>query len=760
MSKRTTIVLAVIAAGLLAFILVYERHTLSSGDLEGREGRLLQTFVRDRVTKLEIEREDGRVVLERTRSGEDELGEWRITEPVAADVDFDAVDSVMGALEWADARRTLTGISAEDRERFGLTSPRLRAWFTVADRRVPIAIGGEDPQESGLYAQLEDESVAYVVGRDVYEALDHDAGWFREKELLTDVGPSRAERLTLEGEAGERRLVRRDGRWWLEAPVEGLASAGAVQEILRKLEDSKAERFVADAPESLAQYGLDAPAHVARVARTRGDGNETVEAVLAIGGPCGEHEGELYARVDDGPVVCVDADTVEPLGRDVDALREGRLLSVRDDEVERITIASGNRELEVWREGGEWKLRSKQGPRETEASADPEGVADFLRTLRDTRAQAFLPADPEAVRARGLTNPTATVTVGLASSEEEARTEVVTLGAVEADAAWARRGEEPALLQLSPAVAQTLSTSPLPFRARRLVREDGGQVTRLLVRRPEVREVVEDGSDGSRVVEPLAAPADAAALRAAGRELASLTAERFVAERATAEHGLDAPRLVVEATFEDAVGAAAEDDGHDHAHDHGEAEESAEGAADRPATRSYVLRVGASTEGGAFARLGDDAAVFVVSEQLVDALDGPLVDRGLLGSDARHVERLRIERGAQRLDLRRQGDGWTTEGGPADGASADALLRTLETLRATDTTSYGPAPAAAGLTRPRARITVTRSADAPEPREYTIVVGATEGEGEGAPVHARRADLDVGFLLPAQAASVLLGDAR
>lgn len=715
MSKRTTIAMAVIAGGLLLYILAYERHTLSSGELSGREGRLLESFVRDRVTKLEIEREGGRVVLERERDEEDELGEWKLVEPVTAEIDFDAVDSLMGALEWADARRTIEGVTAEDRERFGLDEPRLRAWFTVAARRVPIAFGGEDPQKSGLYVQLEDESVAYVVGRDVYEALDHDAGWFRSKEMLASVAPNRAERVTIGGGRGERRLGRRHGRWWIEAPFEGLASAGAVQEMLRKLHELRAARFVDDDPEELSRYGLDEPAHVVHLSRPRADGNETVEATLRIGRPCDEHEGELYARVDEGPVVCVDAGVAEALAKPAEDLRERRLVTARDDEVERVEIRSGNRTLELWREEGAWKLRSRQGSREEQGTADPQGVADFLAAMRDARARGFEEATDAALRERGLTSPTVTLTLHLTPEDDEAeRREVAALGRSSAEAAWARRDDEPAILELPAEAAARLSTSPLPFRERTLLDEDDEAATRFVIRRGQEREVVEKRDGEWRVVEPIAIAADEGVMRTLTRGIAELEAQRFVAERPAEEHGLSAPRFVVEASFGDGDGAS-----------------------------THILRIGAPAEDGSFATLGDDPTVFVVDAHLVDEIGGAVADRGALAVPRSEVERLVVERGGSRVEVT-PGSAETDEG--------RLLLDRLATLRAAGSTGYGASSNAAGLSRPRARLTVVRRPGGPEPREVVIVLGAEE-DGR---VHARRSDLDVGWLLAAEAAAPFL----
>ncbi|MBW2465104.1 MAG: DUF4340 domain-containing protein [Deltaproteobacteria bacterium] len=238
-----------IAVLLGAYIGFYERGTMSTGEMASRRGRLLTRFVRDRVDRVVLERTEeqgGRVVLERQRDDDDELGEWRLVEPVEWPADVDAVDTLLGALEWANARRTLEGIDAEDRARFGFDAPGLEASFTAAGQEVPLVFGGEDALESGLYLTLDDPTTAYVVGQDLYEALDHDANHFRERALLSHFGTSGAVLLAIDDDAGERRVEKRDGRFHLEAPIRGYASESRVRDMLRALGSIEATRFVAE----------------------------------------------------------------------------------------------------------------------------------------------------------------------------------------------------------------------------------------------------------------------------------------------------------------------------------------------------------------------------------------------------------------------------------------------------------------------------------------------------------------------------------
>ena len=87
-----------------------------------------------------------------------------------------------------------------------------------------------------------------------------------------------------------------------------------------------------------------------------------------------------------------------------------------------------------------------------------------------------------------------------------------------------------------------------------------------------------------------------------------------------------------------------------------------------------------------------------------------------------------------------------------------ALFEQIGALVAVGATHYGPPLPEEGFARPRARVVVTRTDGAPAPRSYEILVGAPAGEGDDANVHARRADLAVGFLIAPDVARALLGD--
>ena len=607
---RTNAGLAVTATAALVLILVWERHGLSTGELEARRGQLVTHFVRDRVSELTIEREGGNVVLfrERENDDDDELGEWKLREPIETTTDTDAVDSLLSSVEWATARRTLAGISAADVERFGLDEPRVRLRFRIGDpahggaEEHVLALGGDDPQGAGVYAQLDDATDAYVVGRDLYEALDHDADHFRAREVFLDFGTMQASVLEVGRAENAWRVEKHDARYDVVSPFDGWASDRAVRDLLSKLADIKAERFVEEHPDDVSRYGLDSPSLTLHIERTVGDGDETRRATLRVGTACADHEGELYARADEGPVVCVPASELEPFDRTAADLRELRLVTREDEDVDGLEVEGRRAHLSLRRGDDGFTLESGGETNDI----DEDALADFMADLRSIRAVAFLPADGASLRSLGLATPSRTITIHTNDEDDE----VVHIGASDSEGVYARRGEEPAVLRLAPDAEELLDVTPLRFRSRGLVDATIEAATELRVRRGTVEEVVVRDGDGFRVTAPIEAAAENADVREALRSLTSLEAVRFVAETATPAQGLAHPRFVARVSIE----------------------ASGEGDAATPASE-HTLHIGADTDDGAFATLDADPAVFVVTRAVVDSLTTPLLSRGLLATD-------------------------------------------------------------------------------------------------------------------------------
>lgn len=723
MRTRTLLLLTVVAGSLLAFILLVERHELSSADLENRRGKLLETFLRARVDRIEITRGKERVLLVKTPETGSEEGEWRVEAPLSAEVDGSAIDTLLAALEWAQPRRMLDGIDAKDRQRFGFDAPRVKASFRVGKHETTLRIGAEDPMEGGYYLQRDDESRAFIVGKDLFEALDHGPDHFRSKKLFSGLLAGTANRFRTNNEKGEVSARLREGRWWLDTPYAGLASTAAIDDVHRKLEELEAARFIDDAPRDLGAYGLTKPFLRVSVERpTPADAKKNEERLLEVGAPCATHEGERYARAQKGGIVCVRETDLESFMRSVEDFRETRLLTARDHELESISVKAKASELELRSTDGVW---TRVGPKGDASKVADGSVTEWIDAFRTVSILEMVPAAPE----HGFASPRATLTLHRGGKRAD---EVLKLGARRGDRVFVQRDDEPWALALDVSHEDLFSTSATRFRDRELIAEAPDRLFEFDVEREGVRERIARANETFTVVAPSAGPADGARAKELVTLVAQLAAVRFVADRPAAPHGLDRPRFTLRIRF--------------HAAPETPASTGPVKAKVAPA-REYILRIGAATSDGAFATLGDDSAVFVVPLTLVDAVEGPFLRKDVLAIEESELASLAIERGGKTVEFEKDGPGFRVVKGASTSNGVEALVTRLERLRAAEVRYT---PVGSKIERPRALVRVRRN-DGRAPSEYAFAIGEAVGEGEEARVRVRRLDLEAEFLFPKEA---------
>lgn len=712
MNKRITIGLVVVNVALLAFILIYERGTLSTSETAGRSGQVLRTFIRDRVERVELVRGDEPAIAfvrERDPEAEDdELGEWVIREPIEVAADADAVDSLLSELEWLGANRTLEGISDEDRETFGLTEPRFVVRYTVIESTYELRVGGEAPTGNGVYVAVEGEDTAYVVSSDLVEALDHDVNHFRNKELFDGFYTTRVERVRIDDVLFEKEA----DIWRVREPIRGWANVGLVDRLMAVTRELNATRFIAEDADDLGRYGLDAPWHELTVTRRDEEGVEYREARLRVGAPCGEHDAERYAIAGaDGPVVCVSVSDVEDLVVDAGRLREQRLLALGEEAIESFVLTRDGSRLEVEREDDSWKLfTGPEGERGEATRVEDDAVAEWTAALRDTGATAYESLDDP----RGTDSPWLRVVIARRSDSPPIE---LAFGDRDDEGVWVRRGDEDAVVRFDAALVEDVDVGPLRFRARDLFEAEAADVSRIRLETASrgVEERAVRGEGGTwRLEAPVEADADRVVVSAIGRQLAELRAERFVAASPAREHGLSSPSATISATFTPDPEAGGEES-------------------------TVLVRIGAETDGGSFAQIDDEDAVFVLSGDRVDALTRALVSLDALTVDADALESLRLERGEEVTALVREGTTWQLDSGsPADEGRTRSLMDRLGTLRALGVAEYGE-----GTFTPQLRVVATRRATVEGDRVVTLEIGAPVGEGDDAHLPVRRSGLDV-----------------
>jgi hypothetical protein len=736
--------------GLLAFIFLYERGTVSSKELNERKGRVFPNFVRNSVRQLEIERKGATVVLSRGKKPDEiELGMWVVDKPFSAKADQDKVDAALGAVEWVNAKRTLTRIGDDDRKRFGFDKPTLRVWYTLDNKRIAFIIGQRDPMGQGYYLQTDDPSVAFVVGKDLIDALDREPGDFRTKALHAGITPNATGSITLRDEDGERVVQKRGEDWWLTKPNEALASGSAVEELIKGLDELKAAQFVADPAGDLARYGLETPVFEVVVREAvKNEGKPTVSLDLRVGTHCGDKQGESYVAAGrPGAVVCVADEALSKVRKSTGGLRDKRLLTLEDDSIKSVLIEEAERRLELKKTESKWSYKATvDGNVTASGQADAGAVAEWFKALRAVKADSFLPADAATLRTKQLDSPRIALTF---ERTGESKKHVIKVGARENYQVFVKRGQEPAVALFTGKANALMLAQYFRFRALQLVDESESELSQIQVQLGSTTEIVKKQGEAWFVEQPTRVEADLSVMADLVKLFSHLRAVRFVADAVDSSHGFNKPSAILTARYDSVNKAKA-------------SKADKPGSAQGPVkTRTFTLKLGSPVEGGGgnYAQLNQDPAVFIASQELVDRIVQRFANRSIMATPLEQLQRIKmVKRGENPVEIQRQGeDEWVAIGKGVNRERAKRIAETIASLRAYSVSGYGNPSFWEGMNYARVRIFIERKADAPAPSSYEIAIGNdAPRDASGARVYARRTGTAVGFTLPAKVVKVFL----
>ncbi|HEY6878306.1 MAG TPA: DUF4340 domain-containing protein [Polyangiales bacterium] len=425
MSTRALSILGVIAAMLVAYVLMFEHSSVTSKELADRAGRVLPSFVRDKVERITVQRRGVEVVLERKREA-DGLGALTLVAPLKAAADTDATDHLLGELEWLSARRTV-----EDNGQFGVDAPRFRVSYLVGGDTHVLAVGKDDVHGEGLYVRVDREPKLFVVPKTLLEVIDHEPGYFRAKALFPELTVAWANKLELRQPAHVHSFSKQGKHWWLGEPSEQrYADDKRIDELLHALASLRASRDVEPRDHEAARAALATPTLSILVSVVPDETREDKKALalkLEVGAACGQDE--RYARVDQR-LVCIRNSELTPFELGELALAEPRLFRAQPNEVQRFVLARGKEQLAWKRDGSSWKS-------DVDAPADGDAIESWLGDLAAARVLRTAPLAGFSAQGR------------LRLELVDDQFEEISYGALVDDALPVRRGEE-SLLVLFP----------------------------------------------------------------------------------------------------------------------------------------------------------------------------------------------------------------------------------------------------------------------------------------------------------------------
>jgi hypothetical protein len=255
-----------------------------------------------------------------------------------------------------------------------------------------------------VYAQERGKPSVFVVSDGVLRDVTRPLTDFRNKAVLAFERPSVTgveivtpdETLAVES-AGE-------GKWKLTRPRALEADADTVRDFLDKLTSARIKEFVAEAPRSLAPFGLERPLRVAIHVGQEGD---RATRTLLLGRVDEKKKGVYAMRPGEASVLLLPEDVWTALPKHAAAIRNKTVIEFERDKVTRIEVESPRGAVTLVREGDRWKIAKPEA-----LPADQVEAGAVLMRLRGLRAQSFL-ADDAAGIPRYLARPEVQATLTL-----------------------------------------------------------------------------------------------------------------------------------------------------------------------------------------------------------------------------------------------------------------------------------------------------------------------------------------------------------
>ncbi len=607
-----------------------------------------------------------------------------------------AVAELLSSLEYAVWLRTVEPADV-DRQAFGLDQPLLELRLGMGGTSYRLVIGAAAPTPRGAhYAELGGTGVTSpgvgLVSGDLVEKLNRDSQSFLGK-LLLPYAKSDLTELRLSGTGGERRLVRDAAGFRLDGGQGPRVDGEALDRLLFQMARVSAEEFLE--PDA-ARKALTSGSRV-RIDQTPKEGPLVS---VEVGGQCPTEGGEpqVVALRTTDPVLagCVPATVMPSLTAVAGELVQLTPFSLHSDEVDHVTIVEtiegGPRKLEAIRSGAAFELIE---PRKESVELDAGN--DLIRALVYPNGELWTPEHSPSgateqkpdraaldLAALGLAPARGTVTLrGLTEGSSEPLDQVVTFSAPDARGrVWLRRADDGAVLALGRGAAWAFGTDDTWARPRELISVDKEAIRRIVVRRGETQQAIEQTANGEvRLLEPPGFEVDAPLAADWLTATAHLRAARWLRRDDEPNQNTNAPR----------DGEATEDRGYrvlvTYATNEGE--------------RTAKFSVSRRTVGGFLSRWeGDAPGWFVLPTEIGRALQTAPISRFAVSVDVENLSRLVLRGPGVTHSLERRAGELMSVDGSLTRDAVTELEQALSAIRPVSVLHVGPALASEGFDAP------------------------------------------------------------
>jgi hypothetical protein len=592
MNWKTTLVLAAIALGVLAYLRFFEMKQPSTGEAK-RQAQNVVTFDRNKISGIVIQNGDEKIEMQRRDN------RWRLEAPIKDQADSSLIESLLSDLENWQKDGTISAKEIEtDKSKlneYGVNRPKLRLKLIGQDRPPEILFGKDAALEGKMYVRFDDSKETFLAGQSVKKDIDKKSEEFRDRKL-TDLITAQVTRVILKTPAGEMELQKKGDHWDIVKPLRARGDDQKIADLIAQITTARIQQFVADDHGDLHGYGLAEP----RGALTLFTQDDKQGQLLQIGDVPEKEKDQRYVRfAPRGFVYTVPKKIEEILSTKPDDLRDRHLVRVDTNILDRITIAPADKTKTLLaRKGENWTIASLNN-----TPANSGEIRRFIDTLQNERVTKFVEDVGSNLAKYGLDQPQLQLTFSSFASENTAETKAgekpfatIAFGKVDGDNVYARLADEPFVVAVRRGLVEQIFTDPLQWQELSIFKFKPEQIHRFSIATDKELWMERDENKRWRWLKG-SGEINQANVQSLISALANLRAVRWLGTTAP-RHGLDKPQLTL--TF--MYGPESKD--------------------------SCTLTVGSRTEDGMWcAHVDGREGTFVISNSDLNALKLPLVSQ-------------------------------------------------------------------------------------------------------------------------------------
>src|SRR5215471_5339475 len=242
MNWRTTIVLAIIALGVFAYLRFFEIKQPTTEEAK-RQSQNVVNFDRSKINGMVIQNGDEKIDIRRRDN------KWRLETPIKDQADASLIENLLSDLENWQKGGTIPAkeIDADKNKlaEYGLNKPKLKLKLLGHDRPPEILFGKDTAMEGRIYVRFQNSKETFLAAQSVKKDIDKKPEEFRDRKL-TDLSTAQVRRLVLKTPAGEIELEKKDTHWEIFKPLRARADDQKVNDLVSQVTSAHIGEFVAD----------------------------------------------------------------------------------------------------------------------------------------------------------------------------------------------------------------------------------------------------------------------------------------------------------------------------------------------------------------------------------------------------------------------------------------------------------------------------------------------------------------------------------